>query len=71
MAAGTQLKLQFDTLSGTKTWTYNYAKANASAANVRALCSAMIANGSIYTNPPLVIKSAKLVTTTEQEIDVE
>lgn len=71
MAAGTQLKLQFDTLSGTKTWTYNYAKANATVANVKALGAAMIANGEIYTNPPLVLKSAKVVVTSETEYDLE
>lgn len=70
MAAGTQLKMQFDTLSGTKTWTYNYAKTSATANQVKALGAAMITNGEIYNTPPLVLKSAKLVTTTESEFDL-
>lgn len=71
MASGTQLKMQFDTLSGSKTWTYNYAKSSATVTQVKALGASMIANGEIYTTPPLVLKSAKLVVTTEQEYDLE
>lgn len=71
MASGNTLKMQFDTLSGTKTWSFKYAKAAATTANVKALGTAMISNGEIYTNPPLVLKSAKMVVTTETEYDIE
>lgn len=70
MASGTTLKMQFDTLSGTKTWSFKYGKSTATASNIKALGSSMIANGSIYTNPPLVLRSAKMVVTTETEFDI-
>lgn len=70
MATGTQLKLTFDTLSGSKTWTFKYAKPNATLANIKSLGGAMITNGDIYPEPPLVLKSAKTVTTTENEYDL-
>lgn len=70
MASTTKLQLVFETSSGSKTWSFNYAKTSATLANVKALGAAMIANGSIYEAPPLVFKSAKQVTTTETEYDL-
>lgn len=64
------LKLQFGTLSGTKTFSYNYADAGADRADVRALASAMIANGSIFQDPPLVAKAAWVETKTINEFDL-
>lgn len=70
MASGTKLQLQFETATGSKTWTFNYAKTSAGIQNVKALGAAMIANGSIYEAPPLVLKTAKEVTTTENVYDL-
>ena len=70
MATGTTLKMTFDTLSGEKTWTFKYAKPNATVQNVKALGAAMISNGAIYPHPPLVLKAAKTVTTTENDYDL-
>lgn len=52
------LKLQFGTLSGTKTFTYNYANTSTDEEDMHALIRAMIANGSIFKDPPLVAKAA-------------
>lgn len=71
MAAGTKLVLGFETSGGSSvTFTYNYAKPTATAANVKALMSSMITNGSIFGNVPATSKSAKLVTTTETPYDL-
>lgn len=70
MATSTRLKLTFETGAGSKTWSFNYAKGAATTANVKALGAAMIANGSIYENPPLVFKAAKVVVTTESDYDL-
>lgn len=68
--AGTKLQLKFGTASGVKTWTFNYAKADASTASIRTLADTMIANGSIYKNPPLTKESAELITTKVEQIEL-
>lgn len=70
MAGGTNLKLKFDTMSGSKTWTFKYAKPSAGSANVKALAQAMITNGSIYDTVPIAIREIKEVTTTENVYDL-
>ena len=71
MAAGTKLVLGFETSSGsTTTFTFNYAKPTATLTNVKSAMSSITSNGSIFTNVPVTSKSAKLVTTTEQEYDL-
>lgn len=70
MASGTKLQLKFGTAYGEKTWTFNYAKSNASSQNVNTLMDTMITNGSIYRYPPLSKVSAKLVVTSETDISV-
>lgn len=70
MAAGTQLKMRFGTLAGTKTFTIKYAKPAATAAAVSTLMDAMITNGSIYEYPPTTKESATLVTTTETSLTI-
>ena len=71
MAAGTKLVCTFST-SGDKTtsFTFNYAKSNATISNVKALMNAIVANGEIYVNVPLTAKSAKTVTTSENVYDL-
>lgn len=70
MAAGTSLKLKFDTMSGSKTWTYKYANPSATSQQVKALGQAMIDNGSIYQNVPMKLVSAIQVITEETEYDL-
>lgn len=71
MASGTVLKMKFDTMAGSKTWTFKYAKPSAGAAAVKALGAAMIANGSIYAHPPVALTEAREVITTESVYDLE
>ncbi len=71
MASGTKLVLGFETSAGKNTTlTYNYAKPSAGLANVKALMSGIIANGSIFANVPAAAKSAKEVITTESIYDL-
>lgn len=64
-------KFQFGTLSGTKTFTYNYADRSADETDVKAFIQTMIANGSIFKDPPLVAKAAWVETKTITEYDLE
>ena len=71
MAAGTKLICTFETSSGSTTsFTFSYAKPGATLANVKALMSAITTNGSIFGNVPVTAKSAKTVTTAENEYDL-
>lgn len=71
MASGVALKLKFDTMSGSRTWTYNNANPSASAAQVKAAAQAMIDNGSVYQNVPVKLVSAIQVTTAESVYDID
>ena len=51
-------------------FSYNYAKSNVSEQNVKALANALVANGSVFSNPPVKAKSAKLVVQTDTEYNV-
>ncbi len=67
----TRLKLIFNnSVGGTTTYSYSYANPEATAQNVNALIAGMVTNGDIFANPPVSIKSASIVTTTERTIDV-
>ena len=71
MAAGTKLVMTFlDGLNEERNFSFSYAKASASAANIKALAGLIITNGSIFQHVPVTAKSAKLVTTTETGIDI-
>ena len=71
MAEGTKLELGFLDSNGRNViFSYNHAKASATAAQVKALMNGIIANGSIFANVPATAKSAKIVTTTEAEYDL-
>ena len=71
MAAGTKLVCTFGTSDDkTTTMTFNYADAGATAANVKALMSAIITNRVIFANVPVTAKSAKTVTTSEHVYDL-
>lgn len=70
MAAGSKLILRFGTMSGEKNFTFNYGDAETTASAVKALGTAMIANGSIFRFPPLTMISAKAQVTTETTFDI-
>ena len=71
MAAGTTLVLTFiDDIGAERDFIFRYAKPAATAANIRLAAQTIIANGSIFTHVPVTAKSAKLVTTTETDVDI-
>lgn len=71
MAEGTRLVLTFGTSEEkTKTYTFNYAKPSATAAQVKALCQSMITNTSTLASTLTSAKGAKTVTTTETTYDL-
>lgn len=70
MASGIALKMKFDTMRGSKTWTYKYAKASATAEQVKTAAQAMIDNGSVYEAVPIKLVSAIQVVTEETAYDL-
>lgn len=70
MASGVSLKLKFDTMRGSKTWTYKHADTSATSQQVKALGQAMIDNGSIYEAVPVKLVSAIQVVTDEIAYDI-
>ena len=69
--AGCKLVMTFvDANGANRDFTFNYAKSNASTANVKALANGIITNGSIFENVPVSVKTAKLVVTSETNIPV-
>lgn len=70
MAAGVAIKMKFDTMRGSKTWTYNHFDASATAAQVKAAGQAMIDNGSVYEAVPIKLVSATKVVTEESTYDL-
>lgn len=71
MASTSKLQMKFDTMSGTKTWNFSYADRNMEESDVQNLARVMIANGSVYANPPLRAHSATLVVTQTHDFNVE
>ena len=59
-----------DADNANRDFTFNYAKSNASTANIKALANGLITNGSIFEHVPVTAKTAKLVVTNETTIDV-
>ena len=71
MAEGTKLQLKFEAADGRDvTFNYNYAKPSATAGQVKALMQSMITNNTIFERPPVAMKSAKTITTTETAYDL-
>ena len=67
-----KLVLSFATADGeTVTFGYNYAKSNLQAIAVEELMAEIINGGSIFAKVPVLAKSAKLVTTTETDIEID
>lgn len=70
MAVISTLKIKMGTLSGTKTFSFKYAKNGVTSAQVKALAQALITNGSVYKYPPQVLDSATLEKVETDTIDV-
>ena len=71
MATGTRLELEFaDNNNNSIFFTINYAKSNATTENVKALINAIINNGDIFALVPVTAKSAKIITTTENDYNI-
>ena len=70
MASTSKLVLDFDGTTGDTAFSYGYVNPELPSTLVQNLVDGLIANGSIFANPPLAIKSAKIVTTTETDIDL-
>lgn len=72
MAAGTSLVIVYATSDGSKTThTWRYAKPAVTKNQVQSLITATISAGSIFTKEPQSVQSAKIVTTTETEFDLD
>lgn len=65
-----KIVLEFEGTGATVKYSYNYANPSTTSAQIKALMTGMIANGSIFQNPPLTAKAAKIVTTTEDDFDL-
>ena len=71
MAISTKLSLNFAKSNGDAVnITYNHAKNNVSAANVKSLMEGIVANGEIFEKAPAIIKSAKIITTEDTPVDL-
>lgn len=71
MATSTKLSLNFTKNDGgSMNLSYNYAKKEFNAANVKALMEGIVANGDIFERIPAAAKSAKIVTIEETAIDL-
>ena len=71
MSTTTKLALTFNIGNNkTSVMNYNYAKPTVTEAQVQALATGLVTNGSIFKKVPLSVKSAKLVTTETTEFNV-
>ena len=52
------------------TFSYSYAKSNPSTSNVKNLVNGLITNGDIFVHPPVSAKSAKVVITSENVVNL-
>ena len=52
------------------TFSYSYAKSNPSTSSIKNLVNGLITNGDIFVHPPVSAKSAKIVTTNANAIDL-
>ena len=70
--AVSKLVLTFATADGTTTTlAYNYAKSTVQDIAVRDLVSGIISSGSIFSHVPVIAKSAKFITATEKDVELE
>lgn len=61
------LVLEFESSGTNVKFSYKYADTNTTTQEIKTLMQTLITNGVIFENPPLVAKSAKIVTTTESQ----
>lgn len=71
MAESTVLKLKFDTMSGSRTWSFKHAKASTTLANIRSLAETMIEEADFFQFQPVKLADARIVTTTEEVYDLD
>ncbi len=72
MANSTKLALSFENSSGsTVNHNYHYIDPEVESASVKALMQGIIANGAIFDNVPVAMKSAKIVKVEETLIDLD
>lgn len=68
--ATTKVVIQCATAEGTSVnYSYNYINPSAQDADIVALASGIVANGSIFEKVPVLLKTIKMVTTTTEDID--
>ena len=65
-----RLVMTFAGYNGDVTFSYGYAKESATTNQVKSLMNGLITNGSIFFDPPLTMKSAKMVITNTDEYDL-
>ena len=65
-----KLVMTFAGTNGSVTMSYGNVKTNAATSHVKALVNGIIANGSIFANTPVSAKSAKVVITSENVVDI-
>ena len=71
MATTNKLELTFLSNTGTTiTMNFPYADPNVSDNDVKALMNVIVSNGDVFEKQPVSIKSARVVTTTEQTLNV-
>ena len=68
--ASAKVVMTFAGTNGNVTISYGYAKTTSIANSVKALVNGLITNGSIFANPPVSAKSAKIVITSETPYDL-
>ncbi len=71
MADGAKLVITFlDAYNAERMFSFNYANPNVSENDVKLVAQTIIANGSIFKNVPVTVKSAKFITTTVTNVDI-
>ena len=71
MQESTKLQFNFAKENGNSmSLSINNARQDASNANIKALGEAIVANGAIYENVPVSLRSAQIITTTTSDVDL-
>ena len=71
MATATKIVLNFAKANGNDmSLSYSYARQDVSNSNIKSLMQGIVANGSIFENVPVAIRSAKIVTTDTTDVDL-
>lgn len=71
MADSQTLKMKFDTMSGSRTWSFKNADASATLEQIKTLGSTMISNASLFEYQPVKLTEARIVTVTESTYDLD